>query len=120
MPISMVKLLLSHHADPNKYDMNGYTPLHYAASRGAGGVASIELLAKNGAQIEAVSKGFFQFTPLFFACMKGEDDAVKELLKYGASPLHEVVGVSGGSQTVRLYFVFLSSSFFVVISILFL
>jgi ankyrin repeat protein len=31
---SVVRFLLDHGAKPNKTDMNGFTPLHYAASTG--------------------------------------------------------------------------------------
>lgn len=72
--------LIAKDADVNK---TGWTPLHYAASRGHLDV--IRLLLENYAFIDAASPN--GTTPLMMAAQYGSDDAVKLLLDEGADPL---------------------------------
>ena len=72
--------LIAKNADVNK---TGWTPLHYAASRGHLDV--IRLLLDNYAFIDAASPN--GTTPLMMAAQYGSDDAVKLLLDEGADPL---------------------------------
>ena len=67
-------------ADVNK---PGWTPLHYAASKGH--VDVIKLLLENYAYIDAESPN--GSTPLMMASMYGSSQAVKLLLDEGADPL---------------------------------
>ncbi|MBC7682269.1 MAG: ankyrin repeat domain-containing protein [Ferruginibacter sp.] len=72
--------LIAKGADVNK---TGWTPLHYAATRGHLDV--IRLLLENFAYIDAASPN--GSTPLMMAAQYGTDDAVKLLLDEGADPL---------------------------------
>lgn len=72
--------LIAKGADVNK---TGWTPLHYAATRGHRDV--IRLLLDNYAYIDAASPN--GSTPLMMAAQYGSDDAVKLLLDEGADPL---------------------------------
>lgn len=67
-------------ADVNK---TGWTPLHYAASKGH--LSVIKLLLENYAYIDAESPN--GTTPLMMASMYGTTDAVNLLLGEGADPL---------------------------------
>jgi ankyrin repeat protein len=72
--------LIQRDADVNK---TGWTPLHYAASRG--NLAIMSLLLDNHAYIDAESPN--GTTPLMMAAMYGSAAAVDLLLKEGADPL---------------------------------
>ena len=72
--------LIKRDADVNK---TGWTPLHYAASKGH--LAIMELLLENHAYIDAESPN--GTTPLMMAAQYGTTPAVKLLLDAGADPL---------------------------------
>ena len=74
------KALIAKGADVNK---TGWTPLHYAATRGH--LPVISLLLDNHAYIDASSPN--NTTPLMMAAFYGTPSAVKLLLEAGADPL---------------------------------
>ncbi|MDI1341903.1 ankyrin repeat domain-containing protein [Polaromonas sp.] len=76
----MVAALIKRDADVNK---TGWTPLHYAASKGH--LAIMNLLLENHAYIDAESPN--GTTPLMMAAQYGTTPAVKLLLDAGADPL---------------------------------
>lgn len=74
------KQLIAADADVNK---PGWTPLHYAATKGH--LDIMDLLLENNAYIDAESPN--GTTPLMMASQYGTPEAVKLLLKAGADPL---------------------------------
>jgi len=76
--LDWVKKLLVRGAQINR---EGWTPLHYAATA-ADGESSIELLIKEGAELNARSPN--GSTPLMMAARYGRESAVDALLKAGA------------------------------------
>ena len=78
--LDISKQLIARGADVNK---PGWTPLHYAATRGH--VAVMDLLLENHAYIDAASPN--GSTPLMMASLYGTAAAVKLLLDAGADPL---------------------------------
>jgi len=76
----LAKKLIEKGADVNK---PGWTPLHYAATRGH--VAVMTLLLENHAYIDAASPN--GTTPLMMAAHYGTSSAVKLLLEAGADPM---------------------------------
>lgn len=76
----LVAALIKKGADVNK---TGWTPLHYAASKGH--LAIMNLLLENHAYIDAESPN--GTTPLMMAAQYGTTPAVKLLLDAGADPL---------------------------------
>lgn len=78
--VDLSKALIAKGADVNK---TGWTPLHYAATRGQLPVMS--LLLDNYAYIDASSPN--GTTPLMMAAFYGTPSAVKLLLEAGADPL---------------------------------
>jgi ankyrin repeat protein len=74
---ALVKALIGKGADVNK---TGWTPLHYAATKG--NTSIIKLLLDNHAYIDAESPN--KSTPLMMAAMYGTNDAVKLLVEEGA------------------------------------
>jgi ankyrin repeat protein len=77
--IDMARKLIARGADVNK---TGWTPLHYAATRGD--VAIIQLLLDESAYIDAESPN--GSTPLMMAAMYGTPESAKFLLQAGADP----------------------------------
>ncbi len=75
----MAKRLVARGADVNK---TGWTPLHYAATKGH--IAIMEMLLENHAYIDAESPN--GTTPLMMAAHYGSLAAVKLLLEAGADP----------------------------------
>ena len=78
--LDLSKVLIAKGADVNK---TGWTPLHYAATRGH--LAVMTLLLDNHAYIDASSPN--NTTPLMMAAFYGTPSAVKLLLEAGADPL---------------------------------
>lgn len=78
--LDLSKVLIAKGADVNK---PGWTPLHYAATRGH--LAVMTLLLDNYAYIDASSPN--NTTPLMMAAFYGTPSAVKLLLEAGADPL---------------------------------
>ena len=76
---SLVKRLIQRGADINR---PGWTPLHYAATKGHVGI--IRMLLEHHAYIDAESPN--GTTPLMMAAMYGTPEAVKTLLEAGADP----------------------------------
>lgn len=84
----LVRQLIARDADVNK---TGWTPLHYAATRGH--VDVIQILLDENAYIDAESPN--KTTPLMMAAMYGSIDAVRVLLDAGADPtLRNELGLS--------------------------
>lgn len=77
--IDIARQLIAREADVNK---TGWTPLHYAATKGD--LAIIELLLEHDAYIDAESPN--GTTPLMMAAHYGTPGAVKLLLASGADP----------------------------------
>ena len=75
----VVAILLAHGADPNRATPDGRMPLHSAAANGD--CESMHLLLKAGASLNVVSPAG---TPLAWAAMRRETNAVLFLLKQGA------------------------------------
>ena len=75
----VIYALIALDAEVNK---TGWTPLHYAASKGQ--LKAIEILLDNSAYIDAESPN--QTTPLMMAAGYGTADAVRLLLESGADP----------------------------------
>lgn len=78
--IDLARRLIERGADVNK---PGWTPLHYAASRGQ--LAVMRLLLEESAYIDAASPN--GTTPLMMAARYGSPEAVKLLLEEGADPM---------------------------------
>jgi len=77
--LPLAQALISRDADVNK---TGWTPLHYAASRGQ--LAMIDLLLEHNAYIDAESPN--ATTPLMMAAGYGNVQATRALLQAGADP----------------------------------
>lgn len=78
--LALAKQLIAKGADVNK---TGWTPLHYAATRGHSDVMT--LLLDNFAYVDAASPN--GTTPLMMAAFYGTPSAVKLMLEVGADPL---------------------------------
>ena len=78
--IELAKLLIEQGAEVNK---PGWTPLHYAATKGH--IDIMRLLIENSAYLDAESPN--GTTPLMMAAYYGTPQAVKLLLEEGADPL---------------------------------
>ena len=77
-----MKLLLEKGAEPDAKDVDGRTPLSWAA--GGGHEAVVKLLLEKSAEPEA--KDNRGQTPLLWAAEKGHEAVVKLLLEKGAAP----------------------------------
>ena len=79
--VDKIIILLSEGADNiNAVDINGMTPLHYAASEGHFKI--IQILSDHGANVNLADAN--GKTPLHYAVIKGHSQAVKILLDRGA------------------------------------
>lgn len=97
--VEVVHLLLSHHAAVNAVDVNGWTPLHWAAMGGYCEVAVV--LLDHGADTGVKAPFGRGATPLHFAAGKGHLGMVRLLLQrgacavvldnYGLQPFHHAV-----------------------------
>ena len=72
--------LISKGADVNGKDVNGYSPLFMASSKGHAEV--VEMLISNGAIVN--DKGKYGYSPLYFASRYGHVEVVDILIKNGA------------------------------------
>ncbi|CAN6195418.1 unnamed protein product [Urochloa humidicola] len=79
--ITVTRLLLDHHADPNKAAFDGSTPLHSAIIRDNYEIA--ELLLSRRACVDTVSECG---TPLYIAAKNGNAKMLKLLLQHQADP----------------------------------
>jgi hypothetical protein len=81
--LTMVQVLLTHHADVNASDEDGWTPLHFASCFGLLKIA--QLLLEHGADVN--SKTCSSDTPLHFLSEKeGNLEVAQALLEHGADP----------------------------------
>ena len=80
---TIVRLLLSHGADPNIATSESWTPLHWAAYLGKR--ESVKLLITAGAQVN-IQESRFGHTPLVTAARTGHLDVIQILLESGADP----------------------------------
>ena len=78
------KLLNDAHADPNARSADGLTPLHEAA--GNGQAQAVHVLARHGADIDAVDFEGLGRTALHTAAERGDAAVVRALLARGADP----------------------------------
>ena len=78
------KLLNDAHADPNARSADGLTPLHEAA--GNGQAQAVHVLARHGADIDAVDFEGLGRTALHTAAERGDAAVVRALLAHGADP----------------------------------
>jgi len=88
---------LSSQTDVNATDLEGNTPLHYAATEGHADV--IDVLLKHGAMIDQVSEE--GYTPLHEAAQHANKGVVEKLLEKGADINQRTSGADGKSA---LYF----------------
>jgi ankyrin repeat protein len=76
-----VRALLTR-VDPNAAEVDGTTPLHWAAY--VDNVAAADLLITAGANVRAANR--YGATPLWLACINGSASMVERLLNAGADP----------------------------------
>ncbi|RYP78211.1 hypothetical protein DL771_000688 [Monosporascus sp. 5C6A] len=108
-PISTVQLLIEAKAPLDKQDLDGYTPLAVAISKGNEGVA--KYLIEQGASPNGFGPGFGSI--LHLAVTSGALDLVKLLVnsgadcemvdpEYGESLLYTALGIGGDSKLTRM------------------
>ena len=83
------EVFLEEGVDPNSLDAQGWTPLHWACSRGS--VEMMNTLLEYGASIDA--RDVSGWTPLFWATIKGHVQIVTRLLHENAN--HLLVDLNG-------------------------
>eukprot|EP00833_Pecoramyces_ruminatium_P002070 jgi/Orpsp1_1/1176102/evm.model.c7180000056410.1 len=75
--LKLIKIILSHGANPNQLDSENKTPLIYAIEKES--IDLVRLLLEYGADSQLqISKGL---TPLKYACIKNNNNIIKELFK---------------------------------------
>lgn len=79
----VLEVLLKAGGNPNSSDAFGWRPLHHTTYDGKECVKCIEVLIRNGAEVDAVTS--LDITPLHRAAGFGHASAVKTLLASGAS-----------------------------------
>ena len=86
LDISSVRSFVSQGADVNLKDVNGWTPLHFAAQQNSAEIAN--LLLESGAEIDAANMQ--GNTPLSEAVFhsKGDGELIKLLRSKGADPYY--------------------------------
>jgi ankyrin repeat protein len=84
--VAQAERLLAAGMDPNRGDVDGFTPLHLAAQQGA--LSAARLLLDHGARVDAVDR--FGNTPLWTAVFnsRGCGDLIALLRERGANPSH--------------------------------
>jgi hypothetical protein len=80
--LERARALISHGADLNARDWEGYTPLTWAAQHGRRAV--VEYLLTRFAQPNVVDR--WGYTPLMWALQQGHTDVAAVLLQHGANP----------------------------------
>lgn len=80
--IDAVRALLARRADVNAAEVDGTTPLHWAAD--VDNLAAADLLIKAGAKVQVANR--YGVTPLWLACVNGSAPMVQRLLSGGADP----------------------------------
>jgi len=80
--ISTFRALLDQHVDVNTADMDGATPLHWAAR--VENAEAAEWLIRAGANVNAPNR--YGITPLALACINGNAAIIQILLQAGADP----------------------------------
>jgi ankyrin repeat protein len=78
----LVRALLAKRTDPNVTEIDGTTPLHWAAH--FDNLAVADLLIKSGAKVTAPNR--YGVTPLWLACINGSAPMIERLLEAGADP----------------------------------
>ncbi|API87647.1 ankyrin repeat domain-containing protein [Francisella uliginis] len=79
----VVLLLISHGANVNSFDQDGFTPLMYATT--SGNLKTVNVLINSGANVNAISKNILEESVLSNACSKkGNSNIVKALINSGA------------------------------------
>ena len=110
--LKMVIFLIKNEADVNIQDLNGLTPIHYAARAYKGltnHFAIAYILIENGADVDSKNKD--GLTPLYFASHNGNLELVKFLINHMANvnqscgvlemtPLH-VASLEGKARVVK-------------------
>lgn len=79
----VLEILLKAGANPNSSNLFGWRPLHHAITSEMECVKCIEVLIRNGAEVDAVTS--LEITPLHRAAGFGHTGAVQALLASGAS-----------------------------------
>ncbi|CAM0875473.1 unnamed protein product [Alopecurus aequalis] len=98
----VIKVLLEHHADPNKVSKIGGTPLSEALCATEKGLPEsvvlkcVKLLVEADADVNSTNNQ----TPLIIATTYGLADCVKYLLKAGADP--DITGCHCGAKPIQL------------------
>lgn len=82
--IAIVQLLLAAGADVHTIGINGWTPLHMAASHGH--VEKCRLLIDAGADVNRRKEIDATETPLMEAAFSGQAETIRLLLEFGADP----------------------------------
>jgi ankyrin repeat protein len=77
-----VRELIQQHADVNASEVDGMTPLHWAAQQGS--LETVDLLIRAGASVKAVNR--YGVSPLSIAAGNGNAAIIEALLKAGADP----------------------------------
>lgn len=78
--LESIRTLLEFGADPNAADLQGTTPLHWAAYRE--NLEMAKLLIRAGANAMSVNR--YEFTPHYFAATNGDAEMLRVLLEAGA------------------------------------
>ena len=80
--VACVRLCLSHGADVNRQDVNGYSPLYAACGRGHNADV-VRLCLDSGAAVDHASQG--GVGSLYLSCFMGHVDTARLLIERGAA-----------------------------------
>ncbi|XP_070541888.1 ankyrin repeat and SOCS box protein 7-like [Ptychodera flava] len=98
--VATVKECLTHGSTPNEADLNGWTLLHLAASRGRERV--LRVLLDSGGRTE-LRDGIGGFTALHYAAMHGRTRIARLLLDFDRNSKHNVVDIQSGDGWTPLH-----------------